>query len=105
MSITGVLGRGWGSPTEGSRIDLRNNRKDRHDQAKDASSSGSTKELCRSEMKADGVRWSERDARESEVDCTLYPSLAATLSFQQFSNIFSATQQHLVTYNPTKLAL
>ncbi|GJT07980.1 putative reverse transcriptase domain-containing protein [Tanacetum coccineum] len=33
-----------------------NNGKDRPDQAKDASCSGSTKELCRSEMKADGVR-------------------------------------------------
>ncbi|GJV91154.1 putative reverse transcriptase domain-containing protein [Tanacetum coccineum] len=33
-----------------------NNRKDRPDQAKDASSSGSTKELCRSKMKADEVR-------------------------------------------------
>ncbi|GJS86434.1 hypothetical protein Tco_0769070 [Tanacetum coccineum] len=56
MSITGVLGRGWGSPTDGSGIDPRNNGKDRHDQAKDASSSGSTKELRRSETKADGVR-------------------------------------------------
>ncbi|GKA17421.1 putative reverse transcriptase domain-containing protein [Tanacetum coccineum] len=33
-----------------------NNGKDRPDQAKDARCSGSTKELCRSEMKADGVR-------------------------------------------------
>ncbi|GJZ34010.1 DNA helicase [Tanacetum coccineum] len=46
--------RGWGSPTDGSRINPRNNGKDRPDQAKDASSSGSTKELRRSEMKADG---------------------------------------------------
>ncbi|GKB62854.1 putative reverse transcriptase domain-containing protein [Tanacetum coccineum] len=46
----------WGSPTDGSRIDPRNNGKDRPDQAKDASSSGSTKELRRLEMKADGVR-------------------------------------------------
>ncbi|GKD50444.1 hypothetical protein Tco_1279420 [Tanacetum coccineum] len=35
MSITGVLGRGWGSPTNGSGIDPRNNRKDHPDQAKD----------------------------------------------------------------------
>ncbi|GKB60875.1 hypothetical protein Tco_0917061 [Tanacetum coccineum] len=51
-----MLGRGWGSPTDGSGIDLRNNGKDHPDQAKDASSSGSTKELRRSETKADGVR-------------------------------------------------
>ncbi|GKC12089.1 putative reverse transcriptase domain-containing protein, partial [Tanacetum coccineum] len=56
MSITGVLGRGWGSPTDGSGINPRNNRKDRPDQAKDASSSGSTKELRQLKMKADGVR-------------------------------------------------
>ncbi|GKD29525.1 hypothetical protein Tco_1240303, partial [Tanacetum coccineum] len=48
-----MLGRGWGSPTDWSRIDLRNYGKDRPDQAKDASCSGSTKELRRSEMKAD----------------------------------------------------
>ncbi|GJZ27121.1 hypothetical protein Tco_0571374 [Tanacetum coccineum] len=59
MSITGVLGRGWGSPTDGSGIDPRNNGKDRPDQAKDASSSGSTKELRRSETKADGVLGTE----------------------------------------------
>ncbi|GJZ35944.1 putative reverse transcriptase domain-containing protein, partial [Tanacetum coccineum] len=52
----GVLGRGWGSPTDGSGIDPRNNGKHRPDQAKDASSSRSTKELRRSEKKADGVR-------------------------------------------------
>ncbi|GKF23957.1 hypothetical protein Tco_0076279 [Tanacetum coccineum] len=56
MLITGVLGQGWGSPTDWSRINLRNNGKDRSDQAKDASCSGSIKELCRSEAKADGVR-------------------------------------------------
>ncbi|GKC85437.1 putative reverse transcriptase domain-containing protein [Tanacetum coccineum] len=49
-------GRGWGSPTDGSRIDPRNNGKDRPDQANDASCSGSKKELRRSEMKADGVQ-------------------------------------------------
>ncbi|GJY30997.1 hypothetical protein Tco_0414492 [Tanacetum coccineum] len=53
MSITGVLGQGWGSPTDWSGINPRNNGKDRPDQAKDASCSGSTKELCRSEAKAD----------------------------------------------------
>ncbi|GJT13851.1 hypothetical protein Tco_0860893 [Tanacetum coccineum] len=51
-----MLGRGWGSPTDWSRINPRNNRKDRPDQAKDASGTGSTKELRRSEAKADGVR-------------------------------------------------
>ncbi|GKC50480.1 hypothetical protein Tco_1073225 [Tanacetum coccineum] len=50
------MGQGWGSPTDWSGIDPRNNGKDRPDQAKDASCSGSTKELRRSEMKADGVR-------------------------------------------------
>ncbi|GJT04394.1 hypothetical protein Tco_0838856 [Tanacetum coccineum] len=64
MSITGVLGRGWGSPTDWSRIDPRNNGKDRPDQAKDASCSGSTKELRRSEAKADGVRgWGQSYAQ------------------------------------------
>ncbi|GJU06044.1 hypothetical protein Tco_1122474 [Tanacetum coccineum] len=56
MSITDVLGRGWGSPTDWSGIDPRNNEKDCPDQAKDASSLGSTKELRRLETKADGVR-------------------------------------------------
>ncbi|GKA00278.1 hypothetical protein Tco_0672828, partial [Tanacetum coccineum] len=51
-----VLGRGWGSLTDWSGIDPINNGKDRPDQAKDARCSASTKELCRSEMKADGVR-------------------------------------------------
>ncbi|GJU04330.1 putative reverse transcriptase domain-containing protein [Tanacetum coccineum] len=46
----------WGSPTDWSGINPRNNGKDRPDQAKDASCSGSTKELCRSEAKADRVR-------------------------------------------------
>ncbi|GJV88581.1 putative reverse transcriptase domain-containing protein [Tanacetum coccineum] len=45
----------WRSPTDWSGIDPRNNRKDRPDQAEDASCSGSTKELRRSETKADGV--------------------------------------------------
>ncbi|GJS90764.1 putative reverse transcriptase domain-containing protein [Tanacetum coccineum] len=39
-----MLGRGWGSPTDWSGINPRNNGKDRPDQAKDASSTGSTKE-------------------------------------------------------------
>ncbi|GKA18283.1 putative reverse transcriptase domain-containing protein [Tanacetum coccineum] len=57
MSITGVPGLRLGTPTgTESRINPRNNGKDRPDQAKDASCSGSTKELCRSEMKANGVR-------------------------------------------------
>ncbi|GJT20536.1 hypothetical protein Tco_0890473 [Tanacetum coccineum] len=50
------MGRGWGSPTDWSGIDPRNNGKDRPDQAEDASYSGSTKELRRSETKADGVQ-------------------------------------------------
>ncbi|GJS55220.1 putative reverse transcriptase domain-containing protein [Tanacetum coccineum] len=41
-----------------------NNRKDRPDQGKDASYLGSTKELCRSETKADGVRgWEQSYAQ------------------------------------------
>ncbi|GJS35300.1 putative reverse transcriptase domain-containing protein [Tanacetum coccineum] len=48
--------RGLGKPRLMVRIDPRNNGKDRPDQAKDASSSRSTKELRRSETKADGVR-------------------------------------------------
>ncbi|GJU67480.1 hypothetical protein Tco_1253739 [Tanacetum coccineum] len=60
MSITGVLGRGWGSPTDWSGIDPRNNGKDRPDQAENASCSGSTKELRQSEMKADGVQGWDR---------------------------------------------
>ncbi|GKE33494.1 hypothetical protein Tco_1452816 [Tanacetum coccineum] len=64
MSITGVLGRGWGSPTDWSIIDPRNNGKDCPDQAADASCSGLTKELRRSEMKADGVRsWGQSYAQ------------------------------------------
>ncbi|GKE81678.1 hypothetical protein Tco_1551678 [Tanacetum coccineum] len=56
MSITGVLGQGWGNPTDWSGIDPRNNGKDCSDQAEDASCSGSIKELRRSETKTDGVR-------------------------------------------------
>ncbi|GJR64612.1 hypothetical protein Tco_0010677 [Tanacetum coccineum] len=40
---------------------------------------------------------------ELMITC-VYPFIAASLTFQQFSNIFSATKQHLDTYNPTKLA-
>ncbi|GJS34339.1 hypothetical protein Tco_0532721 [Tanacetum coccineum] len=74
MSITGVLGQGWGSPTDWSRIDLRNNGKDRPDQAEDASCSGSTKELRRSETKADGVRgWGQSYAQGLALErgCTV----------------------------------
>ncbi|GJS12306.1 hypothetical protein Tco_0369102 [Tanacetum coccineum] len=49
MSITDVLGQGWGSPTDWSRFDPRNNGKDRPDQAEDASCSVLTKELRQSE--------------------------------------------------------
>ncbi|GJY73920.1 hypothetical protein Tco_0478351 [Tanacetum coccineum] len=38
-----MLGRGWGSPTDWSGINPRNNRKDHPDQAEDASCSGLTK--------------------------------------------------------------
>ncbi|GKF92831.1 hypothetical protein Tco_0279550 [Tanacetum coccineum] len=58
------MGRGWGSPTDWSGIDPRNNRKDRPDQAKDSSSSRSKKELRLSETKADGVRgWGQSYAQ------------------------------------------
>ncbi|GKD54145.1 putative reverse transcriptase domain-containing protein [Tanacetum coccineum] len=60
LPLADVLGRGRGSPTDGSGIDPRNNGKDRPDQEKDASSSGSTKELRRLETKADGVRGWDR---------------------------------------------
>ncbi|GJW66383.1 reverse transcriptase domain-containing protein, partial [Tanacetum coccineum] len=64
LPLADVLGRGWGSPTDGSGIDLRNNGKDRPDQAKDASRSRSTKELRRPEMKADRVRgWGQSYAQ------------------------------------------
>ncbi|GJU17653.1 hypothetical protein Tco_1145619 [Tanacetum coccineum] len=55
MSITGVLGRGWGSPTDWSGIDPRNNGKDRHDQARGSKMLRFDKRLCRSETKSDGV--------------------------------------------------
>ncbi|GJT53023.1 putative reverse transcriptase domain-containing protein [Tanacetum coccineum] len=51
MSITGVLDRSWRSPTDWSRINLRNNGKDHPDQAKDASCSGSTKSLADQKQK------------------------------------------------------
>ncbi|GJV78322.1 hypothetical protein Tco_1509906 [Tanacetum coccineum] len=55
MPITGVLGQGWGSPTDWSGINPRNNRKDHHDQAKDHSSAQERqKSYARSEVKADG---------------------------------------------------
>ncbi|GJT95970.1 putative reverse transcriptase domain-containing protein [Tanacetum coccineum] len=46
----------WGSLTDWSRIDPRNNGKDHPDQAENSSCSGSTKELRGFEVKADGVR-------------------------------------------------
>ncbi|GJZ09963.1 putative reverse transcriptase domain-containing protein [Tanacetum coccineum] len=53
--VNTVCGQCWGSPTDGPEIYPKNNNgKDRPDQEKDASCSGSTKELCRSEAKADG---------------------------------------------------
>ncbi|GJT95455.1 putative reverse transcriptase domain-containing protein [Tanacetum coccineum] len=59
-----IISKLWGSPTDWSGIDLRNNGKDRPDQAKDASSSGSTKELRRSETKANGVQgWGQSYAQ------------------------------------------
>ncbi|GJU94385.1 putative reverse transcriptase domain-containing protein [Tanacetum coccineum] len=61
---TVVLGRGWGSLTDWSGIDPRNNRKDLPDQAEDASCSGSIKELRRSKTKVDGVRgWGQSYAQ------------------------------------------
>ncbi|GKC92777.1 putative reverse transcriptase domain-containing protein [Tanacetum coccineum] len=42
LPLNDVLGRGWGSPTDWSGINPRNDRKDRPDQAKDASGTGST---------------------------------------------------------------
>ncbi|GKG52843.1 hypothetical protein Tco_0549955, partial [Tanacetum coccineum] len=46
----------WGSSTDWSRIDLRNNGKDHPDQAENSSFSGSKKELRGFEAEADGVR-------------------------------------------------
>ncbi|GKD04051.1 reverse transcriptase domain-containing protein, partial [Tanacetum coccineum] len=45
LPLADVLGRGWGSPADWPGINPRNNGKDRPDQAKDASCTGSTKEL------------------------------------------------------------
>ncbi|GJV89649.1 hypothetical protein Tco_1533587 [Tanacetum coccineum] len=59
-----MLGRGWGNPTDWFGTDPRNNGKYHPDQAEDASCSGSTKELCRSEMQANGVRgWGQSYAQ------------------------------------------
>ncbi|GKG51516.1 hypothetical protein Tco_0541900, partial [Tanacetum coccineum] len=68
------MGRGWGSPTDWSRINPRNNEKDRPDQAKDASCSRSTKELHRSETQANGVRgWGQSYAQGLALErvCTI----------------------------------
>ncbi|GJU76309.1 putative reverse transcriptase domain-containing protein, partial [Tanacetum coccineum] len=43
-TITGVLGQGWGSSTDWSRINPRNNRKDRPDQAENGYAQGLTLE-------------------------------------------------------------
>ncbi|GKF90567.1 putative reverse transcriptase domain-containing protein [Tanacetum coccineum] len=45
LPLGDMLGRGWGSPTNWPGINPRNNGEDRSDQAKDASGTGSTKEL------------------------------------------------------------
>ncbi|GJW47539.1 hypothetical protein Tco_0079185 [Tanacetum coccineum] len=67
MSITSVLGRGWGSPTDWSRINPGNNGKDRLDQEKDASGTPDRpKDYADRKRKADGnsklsrvmLRWS-----------------------------------------------
>ncbi|GJU48745.1 hypothetical protein Tco_1218300 [Tanacetum coccineum] len=81
MLITGVLGRGWGSPTDWSGIDPKNNGKDRPDQAEDASCSGSTKELRGSETKADGVRgWGQSYAQAKVVKVAYKLELPQELS-------------------------
>ncbi|GKG19230.1 hypothetical protein Tco_0376329, partial [Tanacetum coccineum] len=49
-------GPNWGGPTDWLGINPGNNRKDHPDQAKDTSGTGSTKELRRSEAKADEIR-------------------------------------------------
>ncbi|GJX19260.1 putative reverse transcriptase domain-containing protein [Tanacetum coccineum] len=61
-----VLGKSWGSLTDQSGIDPRNNGKDRPNQAEDASCSGSTKELRRSETQADGVQFVEEPLKLME---------------------------------------
>nr|GFA20898.1 putative reverse transcriptase domain-containing protein [Tanacetum cinerariifolium] len=56
MPITGVLGQSWRSSTDWLGIDSRNNGKDRTNQAKNPSCSGSTKELHGFKTEADGVQ-------------------------------------------------
>nr|GEY37067.1 hypothetical protein [Tanacetum cinerariifolium] len=56
MSIIGMLGRSWRSPTDWPGANSRDNEKDRIDQAENPSCSGSTKELHWFKMEADGVR-------------------------------------------------
>ncbi|GKC91628.1 hypothetical protein Tco_1152277, partial [Tanacetum coccineum] len=76
---------GWGSTTDWSGIDPRNNGKDRPDQAEDASCSGLTKELHRSETKADGVRgWGQSYAQGLALErgCTVRLELS-----QEFSRV------------------
>ncbi|GJU75726.1 putative reverse transcriptase domain-containing protein [Tanacetum coccineum] len=60
-----------------------NNEKDRPNQAKDATCSGSIKELCRSETKADGVRgWGQSYAQGLALErgCTVWLELPQELS-------------------------
>ncbi|GKD47363.1 putative reverse transcriptase domain-containing protein [Tanacetum coccineum] len=53
-----LYGQSWGSSTDWSGIDPRNNGKDRPDQAENSSCSGSTKELRGFEAKVDGLgKW------------------------------------------------
>ncbi|GJR18402.1 hypothetical protein Tco_0966929 [Tanacetum coccineum] len=51
-----MLGRGWGSPTDWSGINPGNNRKDRPDQAKDASGQDCKRATLNRKPNADGVR-------------------------------------------------
>ncbi|GKG46619.1 hypothetical protein Tco_0501465, partial [Tanacetum coccineum] len=57
--------------TDWSRINPRNDGKDRPDQAKDASGTGWTKELRRSEAKADGVRSWRQSKCNKVVNATI----------------------------------
>ncbi|GKD18733.1 hypothetical protein Tco_1207891 [Tanacetum coccineum] len=68
MPITSMLGRGWGSPTDWPGINPGNNGKDRSDQAKDASGTGSTKELRYVTAES---RWSFEDGDRVSSGLTL----------------------------------
>ncbi|GJV65318.1 putative reverse transcriptase domain-containing protein [Tanacetum coccineum] len=70
-----------GSPTDWFRNNPRNTEKDRPDQAKDASGTGSTKELRRSEAKADGVRsWRQSYAQGLTLERSRTLELPKSLS-------------------------